>query len=74
MREALEDMNKEQTRRIEELSKLSVEEIEQRVQISDKLLAVQKELLAKHTVLKVGVDGSSPITGDNGLTRLLLSP
>ena len=53
MRDALEDMNEEQTRRIEELSKLSLEEIEQRVHISDKLLAVQKELLAKHTALKV---------------------
>lgn len=52
MREALEEMNKEQSRRIAELSKLSQEEIEHRVQISDKLLEVQKELLTKHTALK----------------------
>ena len=62
MREALEDMNKEQNRRVVELSKLSLEEIEQRVQISDKLLEVQKELLAKHTALKV-CRLLAPITG-----------
>lgn len=62
MREALEEMNKEQARRIAELSKLSQEEIEQRVQISDKLLEVQKELLAKHTALKVCCRLLVPIT------------
>lgn len=53
MREALEAMNKEQARRMAELSKLPKEEIEHRVQLSDRLLQVQKELLAKHTPLKV---------------------
>ena len=46
-------MKEEQSRRIEELSKLSKEEIERRVTISNKLLSVQKELLASRKPTKV---------------------
>ena len=50
-------MEEEQARRVEELSKLSAEEIEQRVAVSSKLLDVQKELLGRHKPVKVGQQG-----------------
>lgn len=43
----------EQSRRIEELSHLSEEEIQHRIAVGNKLLEVQKELLSTHTPVKV---------------------
>ena len=43
----------EQSRRIDELSHLSEDEIQQRIEVGKKLLEVQKELLSNHTPVKV---------------------
>jgi len=43
----------EQSRRIEELSHLSEDEIQHRITVGKKLLEVQKELLSTHTPIKV---------------------
>ena len=52
-RQALGAMEEEQARRVKELSALSGDEIERRVAVSDKLLSVQKELLASRKPTKV---------------------
>lgn len=43
----------EQSRRVEELSHLSEEEIQHRMAVANKLFEVQKELLSIHTPVKV---------------------
>lgn len=53
MREADKASKDEQTRRIEEFSHLSEEEIQHRMAVANKLLEVQKELLSTHTPVKV---------------------
>ena len=53
MREADKASKDEQSRRIEELSHLSEEEIQHRMAVANKLLEVQKELLSTHTPTKV---------------------
>lgn len=53
MREADKASKDEQSRRIEELSHLSEEEIQHRMAVANKLLEVQKELLSTHTPVKV---------------------
>ena len=52
-KQALGAMEEEQARRIKELSALSGDEIERRVAVSDKLMSVQRELLASRKPTKV---------------------
>ena len=52
-KQALGAMEEEQARRIKELSALSGDEIERRVAVSDKLVSVQRELLASRKPTKV---------------------
>ena len=53
MREADKASKDEQSRRIEELTHLSEEEVQHRMAVANKLLDVQKELLSTHTPTKV---------------------
>lgn len=53
MRQADEATKREQSRRVEEMSHLSQEEIQHRIAVGNKLLEVQKELLSTHTPIKV---------------------
>ena len=73
MREADKASNNEQSRRIEELSHLSEEEIQHRMAVANKLLEVQKELLSTHTPTKVLTYTSLPVVHFTQLAHCWLS-
>ena len=73
-RKAAEEMDKERERRVDETEHISEEEAKRRMVIANKMIDVQKELLATHAPTKVSRWGCEEVWGIHTLTSSAFTP